>query len=128
MKNEEQLLADLHGGPPGEAPDNALHARIKREHERSQKKILIACFLYLLIGIAFMLYGGVMLKYAGETRTMFYGAIVVIIGFEITVLVKLGYGNAWSLVRTLLAVKELQLALCERDTSEPPRASEEDAK
>jgi len=114
MKNEERLLADLQGEPQDDEDNGELRARAKREHELKQKKILVACFLYCLLGLGFMLYGWLMVKHADETRQMFVGAIAIIIGFEITVLVKLGYGNAWSLVRTLLAVKEVQLDLCER--------------
>ena len=114
MKNEDRLLADLEGEPRDNESNGELRARAKREHELKQKKILVACFLYVLLGLGFMFYGALMLQHADEVRQMIVGAIVIIIGFEITVLVKLGYGNAWSMIRTLLAVKEVQLDLCER--------------
>lgn len=114
MKNEERLLADLQGEPRDEEDNGTLRARAKREHELKQKKILVASFLYCLLGLAIMLDGGIMLKHADSVRQMLFGTVIIIIGFEITVLVKLGYGNAWSMIRTLLAVKEVQLDLCER--------------
>ncbi len=117
MKNEERLLADLDGEPRDDEGNGAVRAGAKRELELKQKKILVACLLYVVLGLGFMLYGGLMLKHAEEVRQMLFGTVIIIIGFEMTVLVKLGYGNAWTLVRTLLAVKEVQLDLCERTSA-----------
>ncbi len=114
MQNEDRLMRDLKGGDPSDGERNgALRSAAKREHELKMKKMLVVCFLYIAVGLAVMLAGGTMLKEAHDVREMLFGAVVIIIGFEITVLIKLGYANVGSLLQTLLATKEVELTLAE---------------
>lgn len=114
MKRTDELLKDLaHDHPLAENPNGQLLTKMKREYDLKKKKMLVSCFLYLVIGLVVMLQGGLTMKNADEVRSMIFGAVLVIIGFEITVLIKLGYGSMFALVRTLEAVKEVQLDLAE---------------
>jgi hypothetical protein len=112
MKDKDRLLWDIEkDGPFDVERTDRLRSDLHRESERKRKRWLISCFLYLLTGLGIMAYGGLMLKNAEEVRQMFLGSLMIIIGFETTVLIKLAYGNMFSLVRVLEMIKEVHLTL-----------------
>lgn len=114
MDDWHRLLEDLEtDGPFDRERTDELKAKIKRESELKQKKWLIALTLYCLLGLAVLLVGGMVVRDSEDIRFMFLGSVVMIIGFEITILVKLGYGTLFSLAKVLETVREVQISIIE---------------
>lgn len=115
MPEWNELLADLEqDGPLDPRRTDTLRERLKRESELCQKKWLVSVTAYCLIGLAIMWAGGHALREVHDTRLALLGAVAMIIGFEITVLVKLAYGNLFSLNKVLETIREVQLAIMEQ--------------
>jgi hypothetical protein len=115
MKVRDRLLWDIeYEGPFDRERMDPLRSAFKRECELKRKKWLISCFLYLLIGLGMMMFGGILLRDTDDMRQMFFATFIMIFGFEITVLIKLAYGNIFSLLRILETVKEVHLTLAEQ--------------
>ncbi len=128
MKDKDKLLWDLEkDGPFDLERTDRLRSDLHRESERKRKRWLISCFLYLLIGLGTMACGGLMLKNAEEVRQMFFGSLLVIIGFETTVLIKLAYGSMFSLLRVLEMIKEVHLTLMDHIERQHARTNGRDA-
>lgn len=127
MNDWMKLSNDLERGGPFDAEScNELREKIQREGERSRKKWIISLTLYCLVGLLLMLYGGLVIRNTENIRFMFLGAALIIIGFEITVLVKLAYGSFFSMSKILETVREAQISVLEHiDATDGQRNNEE---
>ncbi|MFA6243341.1 MAG: hypothetical protein WC655_20550 [Candidatus Hydrogenedentales bacterium] len=114
MNDWKQLLDDMEsGGPLDSERTGELMAKLKQESERKQKKHLLSMTFYCLIGLLVMLEGALTVRDSQDIRAMLFGVIAVVIGFEITVLVKLAYGNLMTMNTILETVRETQLSILE---------------
>ena len=127
MNDWTKLSRDLEDGGPLDAERcNELKEKIHRETERQRKKWIISLTLYCLVGLIFMLNGGLVIRDTENIRFMFLGAALIIIGFEITVLVKLAYGSFFSMSKILETVREAQISVLEHiDAGGGQRKNEE---
>ncbi len=114
MNDWNKLLEDLEQDGPLE-PDrvNTLKERLKQESELRQKKWLFAGTLYCLLGMGILWLGGTWIRDIDETRMMLMGVVLMIIGFEITVLAKLAYGGLFSGNKMVETVREVQISVIE---------------
>jgi len=128
MKDKDRLLWDIEkDGPFDLERTDRLRSDLHRESERKRKRWLISCFLYLLLGLGMMAYGGLMLKNAEEMRQMLLGSLMIIIGFETTVLIKLACANMFSLARVLEMIKKVHLTLMDHIERQHARTNGRDA-
>lgn len=114
MSEWDKLLNDLNTDKPFDSERTSeLMGRLKRESERKKKKHLIVMTLYCLVGLLVMLQGALMVRDSQDMHIMLFGVVAVVIGFEITVLVKLAYGNLMTMNTILETVRETQLSILE---------------
>ncbi|MBT3374583.1 MAG: hypothetical protein HN742_22005 [Lentisphaerae bacterium] len=110
MTSRERLLQDIaSNGEFDESRDDTVREAIRRQCEREQKRAVIGTSLICLLGLLAMYVGAVLIRDASEIRAMLTGLAILIIGYEITIVTKLGGAHATTLSRTLAAIKELQL-------------------
>jgi hypothetical protein len=130
MNEMQRLLKDLEGDAPFDSDRlSGLKAKLKRESELRQKKWLLSVTLYCLLGLAMMAIGAMMvIENPEEIRIMFLGSAIIIIGFEITVLVKLAYGGQIAMVRILETVREVQISVIEHLQAPSGRQQDEEVK
>ncbi len=115
MTEWNKLLDDLEkDGPLDQGRTSTLRACIKRESELRQKKWLVSMTAYCLVGLGIMWAGGRAIREVHDMRLALLGVVGMIIGFEITVLIKLGYGNLFSLNWILQTIREVQLTVMEQ--------------
>ncbi|MBX7259691.1 MAG: hypothetical protein K1Y02_25265 [Candidatus Hydrogenedentes bacterium] len=114
MGEWDKLLKDLNTDGSFDAERTSeLMGKLKKESGRKQKKHLISMTFYCLVGLLIMLQGALMVRDSQDIRMMLFGVIAVVIGFEITVLVKLAYGNLMTMNTVLETVRETQLSILE---------------
>ncbi len=114
MNDWKKLLDDMEsGGPLDSERTGELMGKLKKESERKQKKHLLSMTFYCLIGLLVMLQGALTVRDSQDIRIMLFGVIAVVIGFEITVLVKLAYGNLMTMNTILETVRETQISILE---------------
>jgi hypothetical protein len=115
MKVRDRLLWDIeYEGPFDRERMDPLRTAFKREFELKRKKWLVSCSVWILLGLGTMMCGGILLNDTDDIRQMFLATFIMILGFEITVLIKLAYGNIFSLARILETIKEVHLTLAEQ--------------
>lgn len=95
----------------GFLPDDRWRAALMERFENQRKITLIYGTVWIVIGVAIMFGGAHLLSVASQIKLMLLAAVVMLIGYETTVLIKLWYWVADTNIRTLREIKRLQLLL-----------------
>jgi hypothetical protein len=109
----KRILDDEPAG--GDAWRDALIARFNAD----RKKLLVHATLWLLACVAILCFGAYLLDQASDLKLMLLGAVVMLIGYESTVLIKLWYWVAETNTRVTREIKQLQLLTVDRAPTEP---------
>jgi len=94
----------------GEKAD-AVRAASVAHYDRAQKKAERYTLASLLVCLVFMAAGGVMMVYAGSTKAIIASALLVLIMFESTILMKLWYWIVQNMLRVLRDIRLLRIDL-----------------
>ena len=85
-------------------------AALVRHFETARKKAVLRMALWIAGGMLIFFYGAYLLGRAVDTRSMLAALVVMIIGFETTVLIKLWYWTVDSKITLLKEIKRAQLS------------------
>ena len=88
--------------------------------ENKVKTVRWLTALFLVINIAAMVAAAVCLQFATDTRMMFWCAIMFIVAFEGTVLIKLWYWVMTSKISVLTELKHLEMLLTRQRQEDEP--------
>jgi len=94
----------------GEKAD-AVRAASVAHYDRAQRKAERYTLVSLLVCLVFMAAGGVMMVYAGSTKAIIASALLVLIMFESTILMKLWYWIVQNMLRVLRDIRLLRIDL-----------------
>lgn len=112
MENAYDILNRIIEDRPPVAPEGErFHKALMRYFEGRRNKVLAHMVAWLVFCLTLMSLGLCMLIKAHETRTMLLGLVVLLVGFESSVLVKLWYWILDNKISVIKALKETQLIM-----------------
>ncbi|UCD28687.1 MAG: hypothetical protein JSV03_16680 [Planctomycetota bacterium] len=107
--NDELRKKIFEDKPINNSQAEEFKASILRQYERKQKKLVVATLVQLLIMASIAFVGCYMLGRVDNIKLMLGALLVILIGFESTILIKLWYWIVASSNNVLQDVKRLQL-------------------
>jgi len=112
MENANDILSRIIEDRPPVAPEGErFHKALMRYFEGARNKVLARMAAWLFFCLTLMSLGLCMLSKAHETRTMLLGLVVLLVGFESSILVKLWYWILDNKISVVKALKETQLMM-----------------
>ena len=108
----DTLRRHFGGARPGdEARGEALGQEGGAMYDKKLRTAKILTVLYLVLSVAMIVGGGLMLFQSTDTKTAIIGAVIVLFGGQVQVLVKLWYWQVDTRVKLGRDLRELQLRL-----------------
>ena len=86
-------------------PADETKAALVRRFRSARKKLLVQMTIWVLVGLAILMWGGYILGHVSGTRAMLAALFVMLVGFETTVLIKLWY---WTVDSKAAVVEQIQ--------------------
>ncbi len=93
---------------------------IFQKFEGDMSKVKVVFWIFLIISAAMMVGGMLFINHEKGTRGMIFAAVVTMIGYNSTVLMKLWYWVVSTKLNIMKEIKQLQLQIAELTGKEPP--------
>ena len=93
---------------------------ISHKFESDMSKVKIVFWIFLVVSVAMMVGGLIFLTHEKGTRGMLFAAVIALIGYNSTILMKLWYWVVSTKLDILKELKQLQLQVAELAGKEPP--------
>ena len=93
---------------------------IFQKFESDMSTVKVVFWIFLVISAAMMVGGMLFINHEKGTRGMIFAAVVTMIGYNSTVLMKLWYWVVSTKLNILKEIKQLQLQIAELAGEEPP--------
>ncbi len=93
---------------------------ISHKFESDMSKVKIVFWIFLVVSAAMMVGGLIFLTHEKGTRGMLFAAVIALIGYNSTILMKLWYWVVSTKLDILKELKQLQLQVAELAGKEPP--------
>lgn len=126
MDNMEKELSELlknERGPKdcmNETARKEMAQMIFQKFELDMFKVKVVFWIFLIVSAAMMVGGMIFLTHEKGTRGMLFAAVIALIGYNSTVLMKLWYWVVNTKLSILREMKQLQLQIAELAGKEPP--------
>ena len=121
-KELTELLGDESGfvGSMDESTRKEMAQMISHKFESDMSKVKIVFWIFLVVSAAMMVGGLIFLTHEKGTRGMLFAAVIALIGYNSTILMKLWYWVVSTKLDILKELKQLQLQVAELAGKEPP--------
>ena len=93
---------------------------IFQKFEGDMSRVKIVFWIFLVISAAMMVGGMLFINHEKGTRGMIFAAVITLIGYNSTILMKLWYWVVSTKLNILKEIKQLQLQIAELADKEPP--------
>lgn len=93
---------------------------ISHKFESDMSKVKIVFWIFFVVSAAMMVGGLIFLTHEKGTRGMLFAAVIALIGYNSTILMKLWYWVVSTKLDILKELKQLQLQVAELAGKEPP--------
>jgi len=126
MDNLEKELTELLNNESGfeagkaEAAGKEMARMIFQKYETDMFKVKVVFWIFLVVSAAMMAGGMLFLNIEKGTKGMIFAAVIALIGYNSTVLMKLWYWVVSTKLNILKEIKQLQLQIAELAGKEPP--------
>ena len=91
----------------------SLNKEIVKMFDKDLKKVKIVFWIFLIVSAAMLVGGLIALNHETSTKGMIFAAVIALIGYESTVLMKLWYWVVNTKLNLLKEIKQLQLQIAE---------------
>jgi len=115
--NDELRKRILEDEPFELSKDNDLKAALVKRFENKRKKIMLYAIIALIMSLAIFFGGAYLLRQTTDMKLMLLAVVVMLIGFENTILIKLWYWVVDTYIRMVKEIKRLQLLTLEQSCS-----------
>ncbi len=127
MDKLEKELTELLGNESGfagsidESTRKEMAQMIFQKFESDMSKVKVVFWIFLVMGVATMVGGMIFLIHAKGTKWMLFAAVIALMGYNSTILMKLWYWVVSTKLGILKEIKQLQLQVAElSDKKQPP--------
>ncbi len=126
MDKLEQELTELLRSESGfvggmdESTRKEMAQMISLKFESDMSKVKIVFWIFLFVGVAMMVGGMIFLTHEKGTRGMLFAAVIALMGYNSTILMKLWYWVVSTKLGILKEIKQLQLQVAELADKKPP--------
>ncbi len=93
---------------------------IFQKFEGDMSRVKVVFWIFLVISAAMMVGGMLFINHEKGTRGMIFAAVITLIGYNSTILMKLWYWVVSTKLNILKEIKQLQLQIAELAGEEPP--------
>jgi len=93
---------------------------IFQKFEGDMSRVKVVFWIFLVISAAMMVGGMLFINHEKGTRGMIFAAVITLIGYNSTILMKLWYWVVSTKLNILKEIKQLQLQIAELADKEPP--------
>jgi len=93
---------------------------IFQKFEGDMSRVKVVFWIFLVISAAMMVGGMLFINHEKGTRGMIFAAVITLIGYNSTILMKLWYWVVSTKLNILKEIKQLQLQIAELTGKEPP--------
>ena len=127
LNKEAKELTELLGNESGfagsidESTRKEMAQMIFQKFESDMSKVKVVFWIFLVMGVATMVGGMIFLIHAKGTKWMLFAAVIALMGYNSTILMKLWYWVVSTKLGILKEIKQLQLQVAELiDKKQPP--------
>lgn len=93
---------------------------IFQKFEGDMSRVKVVFWIFLVMSAAMMVGGMLFINHEKGTRGMIFAAVITLIGYNSTILMKLWYWVVSTKLNILKEIKQLQLQIAELTAKEPP--------